>query len=535
MEQCDDDMSEYFRFLEENWRSIVSASGTDNMSGSEAQDLVYRIFLARNEQKTSESRTKRSKSGGKLVGSFSLKNPFLEGIKTVNNDCKGGDDAVPQEESEKVGSGDIKNIADEVADKTTGSRKPRVQFRVPIKSNEGQSFDLARYPFCAKLMKNSSAGCEETTNMINNNGDLDLEIPLSETLPKNSPLQKTTDHQETLNHQEPSNTQETTNHQETAGHSEPVSEVHEASSHLETTNPKETTNHQETAGHSEPVSKVKYREDVLKRTKLFICNRCKKGYDQSKSFKNHVCFKKCTKIPCPSCSKMVSKTNMSHHMKLHSLVKFDCKQCKKSFRSETMLAKHTQEHKAKKKHVCDICGLTCERPNHLKLHKQTHETKNLSNLGVKCKFCEWNSDSMLKLKTHLVDRHIELAKKCSYCSKIYFSRRGMRDHLKIHKGECVNGDVSETIESVPGENGTIDTVPRESATIDSVPGESATMDSISGESGTKVDDTILENAIVYNFSIENIGTMEEVIADGIYSIGDVSLTSADILPFIANM
>ena len=44
MEQCDDDMSEYFRFLEENWRSIVSASGIDNISGSEAQDLVYDPF-----------------------------------------------------------------------------------------------------------------------------------------------------------------------------------------------------------------------------------------------------------------------------------------------------------------------------------------------------------------------------------------------------------------------------------------------------------------------------------------------------------
>ena len=512
MEQQDDDMSEYFSFLGDNWRSIVSASGTDNMSGSEAQDLVYRIFSARKQQNT----TKKFKSGGKLVGSFSLKNPFLDGIKTFNNDGKAGDDAVGQVEAETSGSENIKNLVNEVADSKPGSRKPRVQFRVPTKSNDGDSFNSVRFP--------------ATTGMMNSNRDLGIEIPPSEILPI-----KTTSHNETKNLLEGTNQQETTSHQETINQQEATNQKEttnqqETKNQQETTNPQETTYHQETTGHSEPGSEVE--EVVSKRTKLFNCTRCKKGYDQSKSFKNHVCFKNVIKIPCPSCSKMVSKTNMSHHMKLHSLVKFDCKQCKKSFRSESMLAKHTQEHKAKKKHVCNICGQTCERPSHLKLHKLTHETKNSSDTGVKCKFCDWHSDSMLKLKTHLVDKHIEHAKKCAYCCKIYFSRRGMLGHLKTHEAENVNEDASygmnedvvevgETMESVSGENETIDTVK----------GESATIDSVSGESGNRGD----ENAIVYNFSIENIGIMEEVIADGVYSIGDVSLTSADILPFIANM
>ena len=128
---------------------------------------------------------------------------------------------------------------------------------------------------------------------------------------------------------------------------------------------------------------------------------------------------------------------------------------------------------------------------------------------------------------------MELAKKCEYCCKTYFSRRGMRDHMKTHKAEAQ--DVSHGLnEEVSEDRETIDSVPGESAIIGNVPGESAIIDSVIG-GGATVDDAILENAIVYNFTIENVGIMEEVISDGIYSIGNVNLTSADMLPFIANM
>merc|ERR1712179_19224 len=121
-------------------------------------------------------------------------------------------------------------------------------------------------------------------------------------------------------------------------------------------------------------------------------------------------------------------------------------------------------------------------------------------------FCDWNSASMIKLKAHLVHNHIELAKKCKYCCKTYFSRRGMRDHLKTHKDE--DQDVSDGLnEDVSEARETIDSIPGESATR--IPGKSAINDSVLGGS-TTVDDTVLENAIVYNFTIENVGIMEEV-------------------------
>ena len=42
----------------------------------------------------------------------------------------------------------------------------------------------------------------------------------------------------------------------------------------------------------------------------------------------------------------------------------------------------------------------------------------------------------------------------------------------------------------------------------------------------------VENAIFCNLTVENIGNMGEVIADGVYSIGNMNLTGADIEQFV---
>ena len=45
----------------------------------------------------------------------------------------------------------------------------------------------------------------------------------------------------------------------------------------------------------------------------------------------------------------------------------------------------------------------------------------------------------------------------------------------------------------------------------------------------------VENAIFCNLNVENIGNMGEVIADGVYSIGNMNLTGADIEQFVINI
>ena len=45
----------------------------------------------------------------------------------------------------------------------------------------------------------------------------------------------------------------------------------------------------------------------------------------------------------------------------------------------------------------------------------------------------------------------------------------------------------------------------------------------------------IENAIFCNLTVENIVNMGKVIADGVYSIGNMNLTGADIEQFVINI
>jgi hypothetical protein len=104
----------------------------------------------------------------------------------------------------------------------------------------------------------------------------------------------------------------------------------------------------------------------------YQCDFCKITYKQLKSLKNHICNKKFVKIPCLSCSKMISKSNLSHHMKTHSAIKHKCHKCKKIFRRKELLDVHILKHGRKKKTLCQQCGKVFARPNHLKAHMISH-------------------------------------------------------------------------------------------------------------------------------------------------------------------
>ena len=53
---------------------------------------------------------------------------------------------------------------------------------------------------------------------------------------------------------------------------------------------------------------------------------------------------KVTKIKCPSCSKEISRTNFSKHIKLHSAIRFHFSFCPKRFKGEAKKEKHIEIH-----------------------------------------------------------------------------------------------------------------------------------------------------------------------------------------------
>ena len=186
--------------------------------------------------------------------------------------------------------------------------------------------------------------------------------------------------------------------------------------------------------------------DALKKT-LWQCNRCEKIYSQFKSFNKHVCHKTSLKIPCPSCNKQISKKFMKIHLKMHSALKFNCSICSRSFLSKEKLDKHIMVHTVKGK-TCDICGeefssLSLLRKHIVKVHPEDNDKNQEKETNVEqevtsdtqCRFCGNNFPNLAVMKKHMKESHpIEATIACHICPKVYFSKRGLRKHLKEHGG-----------------------------------------------------------------------------------------------------
>ena len=49
-----------------------------------------------------------------------------------------------------------------------------------------------------------------------------------------------------------------------------------------------------------------------------------------------------------------------------------------------------------------------------------------------CKICRENYPYITSLKIHMNKKHKENGEKCNECGKIFFSSRGIKDHMEAH-------------------------------------------------------------------------------------------------------
>ena len=165
------------------------------------------------------------------------------------------------------------------------------------------------------------------------------------------------------------------------------------------------------------------------------CANCSKVFSQFKSFNKHKCEDLKNKIPCVSCSKLVSRKFMPIHVKMHSTVKHSCPHCKRSFVSQDKLSKHVSIHQVKV-HTCKDCGTVFKKNSLLVKHMEdSHVNQNEVKLRPehKCQFCIVEFVNLALLRKHLKHDHGEMASfRCKECPKVYFSSRGLRNHRKEH-------------------------------------------------------------------------------------------------------
>ena len=165
----------------------------------------------------------------------------------------------------------------------------------------------------------------------------------------------------------------------------------------------------------------------------YLCEVCKK--------------EKFKKIASPSCSKLISKSNMSHHLKVHSSKNNKCVKCNKQFKDVKVraLTNHMEKHNQKQNSTCYLCGKQIFRPSHLKKHLKILNEDKIRKKDIICKHCNKKFGSSSALKVHFKANHKDLSVKCTLCNKVFFSDGGMRDHVKFHTREKGTVAVSEEV------------------------------------------------------------------------------------------
>ena len=92
-------------------------------------------------------------------------------------------------------------------------------------------------------------------------------------------------------------------------------------------------------------------------------------------------------------------------------------------------------------HKCTFCGKIFRRPSLLKKHLLVHEKhqpegeaneSSVTKQTVLCKICHTEVSSVRVLGIHMQSFHKEVALKCEVCSKAFFTKRGLKDHVKCY-------------------------------------------------------------------------------------------------------
>ena len=83
------------------------------------------------------------------------------------------------------------------------------------------------------------------------------------------------------------------------------------------------------------------------------------------------------KIPCPKCSKQITRGNMSTHLKKHDPAnksRFQCDKCDKTFSQKQQMQKHISAvHEKQKPFKCDQCDKTFSQKENMETHRdQVH-------------------------------------------------------------------------------------------------------------------------------------------------------------------
>ena len=143
---------------------------------------------------------------------------------------------------------------------------------------------------------------------------------------------------------------------------------------------------------------------------------------------------------CTTCGKLIRKTSMRFHQRMHlreqglgeedakSKIYYYCDICGKKVTTATGLATHKRDIHNPAPVTCSVCGLIFPSKPKLRIHyDREHNPK-------QCEHCDYKTGNTQQLERHMA-KHFDPKFKCSYCEKMLKSKRALDAHERDHTGE----------------------------------------------------------------------------------------------------
>lgn len=137
---------------------------------------------------------------------------------------------------------------------------------------------------------------------------------------------------------------------------------------------------------------------------------------------------------CPICLKVLLRTSLPQHMRIHSGIKpFKCFMCSKRFSVKCNLEAHMHTHAGKRDRAfkCNLCPRSFSRQKELESHVRSH--KNIR--PFTCNECGKSFIHKNNLAMHM-KRHVgNKDHKCTECDKAFYRKYNLVNHMRVHTGE----------------------------------------------------------------------------------------------------
>lgn len=103
---------------------------------------------------------------------------------------------------------------------------------------------------------------------------------------------------------------------------------------------------------------------------------------------------------------------------------YKCEFCSEVFRRKRQLRNHIPTHTGKYTYNCQVCNRGFMQERELQKHVASHDAK--------CELCDRTFIHWSKLVAHRRIMH-QTEYKCTACSKVFRSKRNLKNHMKVHE------------------------------------------------------------------------------------------------------